>query len=321
MKKIVIFGGGKGLSQILKGLKLFPLDITAVVSVSDNGTSTGKLREEMNIPAVGDISKVLLSMSSTDNDILNLLNYRFNKSTSMAQHSIKNLILAALIDIKGNLSDAVLTFSKLFNIKGKVLPITEDNVDLIGKTENNEFIVGEKEITENSSKIVKLFYDKKFKINKEVVKAVNESDLIIFSPGSLLTSVLPHIICKEMVKILKQAKKPIIYISNLVTQPGETDNFNVSDHVKMINKYLWKNAVNVVIANNTPIEKNIALKYKTVEQKDPVFLDKKNLEKLNVKIIEDKLFLIEENVIRHDSLKTAYLIFSYLMDGNYDIYN
>lgn len=315
MKKIVIFGGGKGLSQILKGLKLFPLDITAVVSVSDNGMSTGKLREEMNIPAVGDISKVLLSMSSTDNDILNLLNYRFDKSTSMAQHSIKNLILAALIDIKGNLSDAVYTFSKLFNISGNVLPITEDNVDLIGKTDTGEFIVGEAEITKNSGKITEIYYDKKFKINKEVIKAINNADLIIFSPGSLYTSVLPHIINKEMAKILKQAKKPIMYISNLVTQPGETDNFNVSDHIKVINKYLWKNAVNVVIANNANIQKDIAEKYKTEEQKDPVKIDYSNLQKLKTKIIEDKIFLIDDNVIRHDSLKTAYLIFSYLMDG------
>ena len=315
MKKIVIFGGGKGLSQILKGLKLFPLDITAVVSVSDNGMSTGKLREEMNIPAVGDISKVLLSMSSTDNDILNLLNYRFDKSTSMAQHSIKNLILAALIDIKGNLSDAVYTFSKLFNISGNVLPITEDNVDLIGKTDTGEFIVGEAEITKNSGKITEIYYDKKFKINKEVIKAINNADLIIFSPGSLYTSVLPHIINKEMAKILKQAKKTIMYISNLVTQPGETDNFNVSDHIKVINKYLWKNAVNVVIANNANIQKDIAEKYKTEEQKDPVKIDYSNLQKLKTKIIEDKIFLIDDNVIRHDSLKTAYLIFSYLMDG------
>ena len=315
MKKIVIFGGGKGLSQVLKGLKLFPLDITAVVSVSDNGMSTGKLREEMNIPAVGDISKVLLSMSSTDNDILNLLNYRFDKSTSMAQHSIKNLILAALIDIKGNLSDAVYTFSKLFNISGNVLPITEDNVDLIGKTDTGEFIVGEAEITKNSGKITEIYYDKKFKINKEVIKAINNADLIIFSPGSLYTSVLPHIINKEMAKILKQAKKPIMYISNLVTQPGETDNFNVSDHIKVINKYLWKNAVNVVIANNANIQKDIAEKYKTEEQKDPVKIDYSNLQKLKTKIIEDKIFLIDDNVIRHDSLKTAYLIFSYLMDG------
>ncbi len=315
MKKIVIFGGGKGLSQILKGLKLFPLDITAVVSVSDNGMSTGKLREEMNIPAVGDISKVLLSMSSTDNDILNLLNYRFDKSTSMAQHSIKNLILAALIDIKGNLSDAVYTFSKLFNISGNVLPITEDNVDLIGKTDTGEFIVGEAEITKNSGKITEIYYDKKFKINKEVIKAINNADLIIFSPGSLYTSVLPHIINKEMAKILKQAKKTIMYISNLVTQPGETDNFNVSNHIKVINKYLWKNAVNVVIANNANIQKDIAEKYKTEEQKDPVKIDYSNLQKLKTKIIEDKIFLIDDNVIRHDSLKTAYLIFSYLMDG------
>ena len=175
--------------------------------------------------------------------------------------------------------------------------------------------MGEAEITKNSGKITEIYYDKKFKINKEVIKAINNADLIIFSPGSLYTSVLPHIINKEMAKILKQAKKTIMYISNLVTQPGETDNFNVSNHIKVINKYLWKNAVNVVIANNANIQKDIAEKYKTEEQKDPVKIDYSNLQKLKTKIIEDKIFLIDDNVIRHDSLKTAYLIFSYLMDG------
>ena len=316
MKKIVIFGGGTGLSQILKGLKLFPIEITAVVSVSDNGSSTGKLREEMNIPAVGDISKVLLSMSSLDEDILNLLNYRFDNNTSLAKHSIKNLILASLLDIKGSMSSAIKIFSNLFDINGTVLPITEDNVDLIGKLDNNEFVVGESEITKNSGKIIDIFYDKKFKINKEVVKAINDADLIIFGPGSLYTSVLPHIINKEMGRILKQSKKPLMYISNLVTQPGETDNYKVSDHIKVINKYLGKNAINLIVANNELIPTTIAEKYKTEEQKDPVLIDYNNLKKLNVKVIEDKIYIIENSIIRHDCLKTAYLIFSYLMGDN-----
>ena len=315
MKKVVVLGGGTGLSQILKGLKLFPIDITAVVSVSDNGSSTGKLRKEMNIPAVGDITKVLLSLSSLDEDILNLLNYRFDENTSLANHSIKNLILAALLNTKGNMTEAIKLFSKIFNIHGNVLPITEDNVDLIGKIDNKKFVVGESEITKNSGKIVDIYYDKKFTINKDVVNAINNADLIIFMPGSLYTSILPHIINKEMSKVLKNSKKKIMYICNLMTQPGETDNFNVSDHIAVINKYLWKNAVDLVVCNNAIIKKSIAEKYKNEEQKDPVLVDYDKLKKMNVEIIEDKIFDIENNIIRHDALKTAYLIFSYLMDG------
>ncbi len=315
MKKVVIFGGGTGLSQILKGLKLFPIDVTAVVSVADDGKSTGRLREELKIPAVGDMSKVLINMSNADKDIINLLNYRFEDNTSLATHSIKNLILAALLNIKGDFKRAVPIFSKLFDINGQVLPLTEDYVDLIGKTEDGKFIVGESNITKSKAKIKKIFYDKKIKINDEVFSAIKKSDLIIFSPGSLLTSILPHIVDKEMVSFLKKSKKKLLYVSNLVTQPGETDNFKVSDHIKLINSYLYKNAIDVVIANNYKISKDISEKYKTKEQKSPVLIDYEELKKSNVKLIEDKLFVIEDNVIRHDSLKVAYLIFSYLMDG------
>lgn len=315
MKKVVIFGGGTGISQILKGLALFPLDITAVVSVADDGKSTGKLREELKIPAVGDISKVLMCMSKADKDIINLLNYRFEDNTSLAMHSIKNIILAALLNIKGDFKHAIPVFSKLFNINGRVLPLTEDYVDLIGKTKDGKFIVGESNITKSNTNICKVFYDKKIKINPEVFDAIKKCDLIIFSPGSLLTSILPHIVDKEMVSFLKKSGKEILYISNLVTQPGETDNFKVSDHIKLLNNYLYKNAINIVIANNKEISEEIAKKYKTKEQKDPVLIDKEELKKLNVKLIEDNIFTIENNVIRHDSLKVAYLVFKYLMDG------
>ena len=143
MKKITIFGGGSGLSQILKGLKLFPVEITAVVSVADNGASTGRLRKDLNIPAVGDISKVMLAMSNVDNDTLKLLNYRFTKSKTLGNHSIKNLLLSALLDIKGNFNDSIPILMKLLDVNGNILPLTEDNADLVGITEDNKKILGE----------------------------------------------------------------------------------------------------------------------------------------------------------------------------------
>ena len=314
MKNVVIFGGGSGLSQILKGLKLFPINVTAVVSVADNGRSTGALRREFDIPAVGDITKVLISMANTDSDNTELLNYRFAKNTKLGNHSIKNLLLTALLDIKGDFAHSIPVLCKLFNIQGSVLPLTEEPVDLIGKTEFGEYIIGESEITKAKTKIDEIFYDKKFTINPDIFKAISKADLIVFSCGSLYTSILPHLVLDEISEAIKESKAKTLYVANLVTQPGETDNFKVSDHLKVFQKYLGKDGLDAVIANNAKMSNYLVKKYASEEQKDPVILDKKAIEKLGVKLLEDKIYKIEDNVLRHDSLKTAYLIFSYLMD-------
>lgn len=315
MKKITIFGGGSGLSQILKGLKLFPVEITAVVSVADNGASTGRLRKDLNIPAVGDISKVMLAMSNVDSDTLKLLNYRFTKSKTLGNHSIKNLLLSALLDIKGNFNDSIPILMKLLDVNGNILPLTEDNADLVGITEDNKKILGEEQITQCASKIKKVEYSRKIKINPQVLKAVEEADLIIFSSGSLLTSIAPHLINKTLVKAINNAKAPKMYICNLFTQPGETDNYAVSNHIKTLENYLGNKGIDVVIANNNMLNKELVNIYQTTEQKDPVILDTDNLKKLGIKILADDLAKEEDGVYRHDSLKTAYLIFSYLMDN------
>ena len=150
MKKIVIFGGGSGLSQLLKGIKLFPVDITAVVSVADNGGSTGLLRRELNIPAVGDISKVMLSMSESSQDVIDLMNYRFTKSKSLGIHSVKNLLLMALMDLKGSFAKSLPVMETLLDVKGNILPLTEDNVNLVGITTNGKKVYGETQITKLS---------------------------------------------------------------------------------------------------------------------------------------------------------------------------
>ena len=315
MKKIVIFGGGSGLSQLLKGIKLFPVDITAVVSVADNGKSTGILRRELNIPAVGDISKVMLSMADTNQDVMDLMNYRFTKSKSLGIHSVKNLLLTALLDLKGNFASALPVMEKILDVKGTVIPLTEDNVNLIGVTNDGKEIRGEEQLTKCAKKIVEVKYDKKININPKVIKAVNEADLIIFSSGSLLTSIIPHLIDKDLVDIINKSKGEKVYVCNLFTQPGETDGFTVKDHLDYLEKYLGKNKLDVVIANNAIMSSKLASKYSNEEQKDPVLLDMHELDNDNIYVISDKLFTIEDGVYRHDALKTGYLIFSYLMDG------
>ena len=316
MKKIVIFGGGSGLSQLLKGIKLFPVEITAVVTVADNGSSTGRLRKELNIPAVGDISKVMLSMTEADQDIIDLMNYRFVKSKELGNHSIKNLLLTALLDLKGNFASAIPVMERLLDSKGTILPLTEDNVNLIGYTAKDKKIIGEEKITKCKDKIVKLEYDKDFEVNPKVIKAIKNADLIVFSSGSLLTSIIPHLIDKKIVQEINQAKADKMYICNLFTQPGETDKYTVSDHIEELERYLGKSSIDAVITNNTIMSSKLANKYSTEEQKDPVILDREVLDEMGVKVIADKLYTIDGDMYRHDSLKTGYLIFSYLMEGN-----
>lgn len=316
MKKVVIFGGGSGLSQLLKGLKLFPIEITAVVTVADNGASSGRLRKELKIPAVGDVSKVMLSMANVSDDLIDLMNYRFVKSKTLGNHSVKNLLLTALLDMKGSFDKAIPVLADILDLKGTVLPLTEDSINLVGITTDGKKIYGEEQITKCASKIDYVEYDKEFTVNPKVFSAVKSADLIIFSSGSLLTSIIPHLIDKELVNAINKAKAPKMYVCNLFTQPGETDDFSVYDHVAYLEKYLGKNSLDVVIANNTIMSSKLASRYASEELKDPVIFDLSEFEGSNIHLIADKLFTIEDGYYRHDSLKTAYLIFSYLMDGD-----
>lgn len=313
-KKIVVLGGGTGISYLLTGLKRFPVDITAVITVSDNGYSTGKLRQEFNTPAVGDIRKVITSLSEIDDPIKEMLSYRFNTSSDLDGHAVGNLILTAMLDITGSLKDSIASLSKLLDVRHTVLPISEDsNLTLMGETKDGTIIEGEAQITSSKSQIEKIYYKKEPKVLQEVITAIETADLILFSMGSLYTSILPNIICKEVKRALNKAKAPIIYLCNAVTQPGETDHFKVSDHVKLINKYLDSKKIDAVIASNSKIDKDIAKKYETAEQKDPVIIDYENIERLGVELIEEDLIVVENNTIRHNSLKLSSLIFSYLM--------
>lgn len=313
MKNVVVFGGGTGLSHLLSGLKLFPVNVTAVISVADNGRSTGTLKRELNIPAVGDIGKVMLTMANGNQELIDLLSYRF-KNPSLENHPIRNIMLAALIDQKGNLTEAIDFMCKLLKINGRILPNTEDKIELVGIMEDNTKIIGEENITKSIKKIKELKYDKEFKVNKEVIKAIKEADLIIFSPGSLYTSILPHIIIESIRDEINKSKAKKMYVCNLFTQPGETDDFKVSDHIRILKKYI--NKLDVVISNDKNIPSSVRKKYQREEEKDVVKIDKREIEKMDVKLISDKLYTFskEDGTIKHDSLKTSYLIFSYLMD-------
>lgn len=315
-KKVVVFGGGTGMSHLIKGLKQFPLDITTVVSVCDDGKSTGRLRNEFHIPAVGDIRRILVALSETEPLFEELLNYRFETTSDLNGHTVGNLLLAASSSITGNISSGIETLGKVLNLKGKVLPLTEDNVTLMADMDDGTIVEGEHSITESCKNIKRVYYKEDVKVNEEVIKAIKEADLIVLSMGSLYTSIIPNLIINDIIKEIDNSNSKIVYTCNLMTQPGETDNFTVSDHIRVLNNYLGKRKIDYVIANDKIIDKEIALKYSSLEQKDPVILDIKKIKKIGTKILSDDFARIEKNVLRHDNLKLGYTIFSILLNDN-----
>lgn len=309
-KKVIVFGGGTGLSCLLKGLKQFPVDITAVVSVCDDGGSTGILRDEFDILAVGDIRKVLVALSQTESSVEELLNHRFNTNGTLNKHTVGNILLTAATEMTGSIQQGIELLGKVLNLCGNVMPVTESNITLSAEMMDGSVVDGEHFITAISKKIKRVFYKETPEINDSLLKEIKSADLIVFSMGSLYTSILPCLLSKEIINKLDKSSAPIVYACNLFTQPGETDKFKVSDHLKIINSYLGKRKIDVVIANNGKIDERLAYKYLSTEQKDPVLIDYDETKKNVKKIIEDNLITIENGVFRHDTLKLGYLLFS-----------
>ena len=304
-KKIVVLGGGTGQSVLLSGLKRFPFDITAVVSVCDDGKSTGKLRKEFNIPAMGDVRRVLIALSETEDIVGKLVNYRFKTDGDFDG----NIMLTALTDIYGSMSLGIKHIAKILNLKGTVLPLTDDNVTLMGEMEDGSIVEGEHHITLSNKKIKRVFYKDKAHVNKEVITKIKEADAIILSMGSIYTSIIPNLLCKEVINAIDNSDAKIIYVCNIFTQPGETDGFKASDHIKLLNSYLGKRKIDTVITNSEKISKKIQKKYENLEQKDVVLVDDKNIECENVK---KPLVKIEDEMMRHDSVKLGLEIMNIL---------
>ena len=312
--KLAVLGGGTGMSQLLRGLKKLPFDISAIVSVCDDGSSTGRLREEFHTPAVGDIRKVLISLSENEEEIKRLFDYRFDTFSDLNGYALGNLLLTGAAEITGNVSDGIELVNSLLKLKGKVIPLTEDDVVLMGKMESGSVVMGEHLITEYDDKIKSVYYKEKPEVNPDVLKAIREADAIILSMGSLFTSIIPNLLCREVKDEIDNSKAKIIYVCNIMTQPGETDNFKVSDHVRLLNQYLGRRKIDAVIVNNGEIDSAIVENYETTEQKDLVEVDRSNLQSYNLDIIENDYISIENSMIRHNTLRVAIDILSYLLD-------
>lgn len=309
-KKVVVFGGGTGLSCLLKGLKEFPLDITAVVSVCDDGGSAGRLRNEFDTVAMGDIRRVLVAMSNEQETLDKVFNYRFDKG-SLKGHTVGNIFLTGQTMISGSLQKAIEDLNNIFSLRGKVMPFTEDKVVLMSKMEDGSIVEGEHKITKSPKKIKEVFYKEEPDVNDELEQEIRHADMIVLSMGSLFTSVIPNLLSKEVIAAIDKSKAKIVYCCNLFTQPGETDNFKVSDHIKTLNSYLNNKKIDYVIANGNKIDPILVKKYADEEQKDPVILDYEETKKLNVSVISDNnLLYVDNGILRHDYMKLGYLIYS-----------
>jgi len=312
-KKVVILGGGTGTARILMSLKDMPLDITAVVEVSDSGGSTGILRKEFTVPAMGDIRKVLTNLSTLPEEIKEIIEYRLSTYSDLNNHAIGNLILTAYLKKTQSMQTSIERLSQLLQVKHTVLPLSEDNLTLMGKTTEGEIIEGEEAITKSGKKYEKIFYKEEPHVLPKVIEEINKADLIIISIGSLYTSILPHLICKDIVKAINETSAKVMYVCNAMNQPGETDGFGVSDHINVLEKYIGKDRIDVVIASNTIIPEELLRKYETEEQKDQVKIDRENITNKKCEVIEEDLLTSEEGKITHNSLKLSSVIFSYLM--------
>ena len=304
--KIVAIGGGTGLSMLLKGIKHITNNITAVVTVGDDGGSSGRLREEMGVLPPGDIRNCIAALADDEDLVTKLFQYRFKSGEGLEGHSFGNLFLTALCAITGDMVRAVKESSNVLSIRGRVLPSTLDDMKLVAEMEDGRIIRGESNIPEAHGKIKRLFTDpKNCKALDEVIIAIRNADLIILGPGSLYTSVIPNLLINEISKevVASEAKK--IYVCNIMTQPGETDGYSVSDHIKALMKHTNSRKVIDAVLVNDFMPSNLADKYRMAHSY-PVRIDYENIRKLGVKIFSKKLIEdSKEGLVRHSSHRVA----------------
>ena len=312
--KVVTIGGGTGLSVLLRGLKKYPLEITAVVTVADDGGSSGKIRSDMNIPSPGDIRNVIAALSDVEPYLEKMFQYRFD-SGEVKGHPVGNLMIAAMTDIHGDFSTAVKVMSRILNVRGTVLPTTNDIATLNAVLSDGEIIRGESSITKAGGVIDHVYITPtRVKPNEDVLKAIEEADYIIMGPGSLYTSIIPNLVISNVSEKIRESKAKKIYVCNVMTQHGETDNYSVCDHIVAINKHVEENIFDLVIANSREFDDSILSKYHK-EKQEPVKIDHERIEALGIKLIKNNdVGIVDNNTIRHNADKVSELIYDYIID-------
>ena len=315
--KIVVIGGGTGLSTMLRGLKYYTSNITAIVTVGDDGGGSGDLREDLGMLPPGDIRNCILALADTEPIMEDLLQYRF-KDGRLKNQSFGNLFLAAMAGISDNFEEAVQKMSSVLAVTGKVIPVTLDNMQLVAKLQNGNTVVGESQIPQEAIKQDSRIEELKIipedaKALKEALTALKEADAIVMGPGSLYTSITSNLLVKDIARAVKKSSALKIYISNIMTQPGETTGFKVSDHLKVLRKYGGKDIVDYVIVNTGEITDELKEKYHK-DGAELVKLDEECINSLGIKIVGENLVKIKNDTVKHDSDKLAEVLADTIME-------
>ena len=313
--KIVAIGGGTGLSTMLKGIKKITNNITAVVTVGDDGGSSGKLREELGVLPPGDIRSCIAALADDEDLVAKLFQYRFKDCAGLSGHSFGNLFLTAMCSITGDMVRAVKESSKVLSIRGRVLPSTLDDMRLVAEMDDGSIIKGESNIPESGKKIKRLFSEpSNCKALEDVIWAIHDADLIILGPGSLYTSVIPNLLIKDIAKAVNDSKAKKIYVCNIMTQPGETDGFKVSDHIKTLIRHAKFDKIMDAVLVNNDLPSELLAPYKDAGS-EPVIVDKEEITRLGIEIVQKNL--IEDkryedghsSFVRHSPSRLARIIY------------
>ncbi len=297
--RIAAIGGGTGMPNVLKGMKEYTSNLSAIVTVADDGGSSGRLRKDYQVLPPGDIRNCIVALSDEETLLGKLFQYRFQKGKDLAGHNFGNIFITALSNVVGDFSRAVKESSKVLAIFGEVLPVSLDNVTLKAKLTNGKMVKGESKITKAGGIIDRVYIEpSNCKPYQPAIDAIKHADIVVIGPGSLYTSVIPNLLVPGIKEALMNTKTLKIYISNIMTQNGETDNYRVSDHIKAIFKHTGGKIIDYCIANNG-VPKEELLKRYAKEKAYLVKIDKEEINKLGVSLIAGKLFS-EGDFIRHD---------------------
>lgn len=317
-KKIVVIGGGTGLSTMLRGIKKYTENITAIVTVADDGGGSGILRDEMGILPPGDIRNCILALAETEPLMEKLLNYRFSEG-SLTGQSFGNLFLAAMNGVCGNFEEAVKNVSDVLKVKGTVLPVTLDDVHINAHLYDGNVIKGECNISagiKTGDKRIKRIelVPEDATILPDAKMAIDEADLIILGPGSIYTSVIPNLIVQGVPEAIKNAPAKVVYVCNIMSQPGESDDMTAFDHVRAIYNHSSEGIIDICIANVQELPENMKKSYK-LENSSKVLVDEKLFKENGIKLITGEFISVKSNkYVRHNYDKLAKVIFEECID-------
>jgi uncharacterized cofD-like protein len=320
-KRIVIIGGGTGLSTLLRGLKKFPVDITAIVTVADDGGSSGRLRDDYDIPPPGDIRKVMAALSDVEPLVEEMFQYRFSESVDLGGHSLGNLMLTALTDITGDFSHAIREMSRVLNVHGTVLPAANQTITLHAELDDGTIVTGESKIPTYNQRIHRVFLTPDdVEPLPDTIKAIQKADLLVFGPGSLYTSILPNLLVQGIQQAILESKAHNIYICNLMTQAGETHNYSAADHVRALLLHMGAPFIQTILLNTDEVPLEVQKVYEQ-EQSKPVSYDESRLTQLGITVVKKDIATIQDGAIRHDATKVAEWLVQYAEDRESAIKN